>query len=161
MKLSHVIRKGFTLIELLVVIAIIGLLTSIVLVSLEPARARARDAKRQGDIRQISSAMELCYEDATCGAGKTQYVATAGGANAIANIDTDQSPCPLCPVPTDPTNVTPQQYTWSNNTAVPGKYCVYTKSESENVWVAASEKGARNDLTAAPPATLNATTSCW
>lgn len=54
--------KGFTLIELLVVIAIIGLLASIVLVSLNTARQKARDTRRLSDIRQVALALEL-YTD--------------------------------------------------------------------------------------------------
>ncbi len=55
--------EGFTLIELLVVVAIIGLLSSVVLVSLNSARKKARNAKRVADIHQIQSALELYYLD--------------------------------------------------------------------------------------------------
>jgi prepilin-type N-terminal cleavage/methylation domain-containing protein len=55
-------QKGFTLIELLVVIAIIGLLASVAMVSLSSARAKARDAKRKADFRQLSTALQLFYE---------------------------------------------------------------------------------------------------
>ena len=55
-------NKGFTLIELLVVIAIIGLLSSIVLVSMKGVRAKARDAKRQSDMRQLTTALQLYYD---------------------------------------------------------------------------------------------------
>lgn len=54
--------RGFTLIELLVVIAIIGLLSSIVLASLNSARAKSRDARRIADLKQLQTALELYYD---------------------------------------------------------------------------------------------------
>lgn len=56
-------KKGFTLIELLVVIAIIGILSSVVLASLNTARQKSRDAKRVADIKQIQVALELYFDD--------------------------------------------------------------------------------------------------
>lgn len=52
-------KKGFTLIELLVVIAIIGLLSTLAVVSLNGARAKARDAKRLSDLKGIQTAIEI------------------------------------------------------------------------------------------------------
>lgn len=56
-------KRGFTLIELLVVIAIIGLLSSVVLASMNTARQKARDAARISDIRQIQTAIEMYASD--------------------------------------------------------------------------------------------------
>ena len=53
--------QGFTLIELLVVVAIIGLLSSVVLSSLNSARVKARDTKRKEDMTQLRNALELYY----------------------------------------------------------------------------------------------------
>lgn len=55
------LKAGFTLIELLVVIAIIGILASIVLVSLNGARQSARDTKRISDMRSATLALELYF----------------------------------------------------------------------------------------------------
>ncbi|MEN9921325.1 MAG: ral secretion pathway protein [Candidatus Parcubacteria bacterium] len=56
-------QKGFTLIELLVVVAIISLLSSVVMAALNDARARARDARRIEDLRQINNAIQLYIQD--------------------------------------------------------------------------------------------------
>ncbi|MEI7620521.1 MAG: FISUMP domain-containing protein [Candidatus Falkowbacteria bacterium] len=56
-------KTAFTLIELLVVIAIIGILATISVLALSNARAKSRDAKRVGDIKQVSTALELFFND--------------------------------------------------------------------------------------------------
>ncbi|HVY67863.1 MAG TPA: type II secretion system protein [Patescibacteria group bacterium] len=56
-------ETGFTLIELLVVISIIGLLSSVILVSLNGARLKARDARRISDMRQLETALDLYYQN--------------------------------------------------------------------------------------------------
>ncbi|MFZ3011484.1 MAG: prepilin-type N-terminal cleavage/methylation domain-containing protein [Minisyncoccia bacterium] len=54
--------QGFTLIELLVVVAIIGLLSSVVLSSLNTARAKARDAQAKAVFHSLQQALILYYD---------------------------------------------------------------------------------------------------
>ncbi|MDO8572467.1 MAG: type II secretion system protein [bacterium] len=61
-KTKRVYKGGFTLIELLVVISIIGILASIVLASMNQARAKARDAYILSTAKEFQKAFEL-YAD--------------------------------------------------------------------------------------------------
>ena len=53
--------EGFTLIEMLVVVAIIGLLSSVILTALGPARDKAKDTRIISDINQVRSIAETLY----------------------------------------------------------------------------------------------------
>lgn len=55
--------KGFTLIELLVVIAIIGILSSVVLASLNTARDKGADAAVKANLNNTRAQAELFYDD--------------------------------------------------------------------------------------------------
>lgn len=72
------LNRGFTLIELLVVIAIIGILSSVVLASLNTARSKGADAAIKSNLNNIRAQAELVYD-------------TAGGSYAAVCADTNVS----------------------------------------------------------------------
>jgi prepilin-type N-terminal cleavage/methylation domain-containing protein len=91
------LTRGFTLIELLVVIAIIGILSSVVLASLNSARVKGRDARRISDVKQLQLALELYYDT------NQSYPAAAAGAasTTLAALVTGNY---ISSIPADPTN---------------------------------------------------------
>lgn len=133
-------KKGFTLIELLVVIAVIGILSTVVLVSLAGVREDARDARRKSDLREIHLAMEV-YNSAT-----GTYLDTTAGANTLSAIGTY-----LSVVPHDPTDSGNYQYTWLDGTTT--YYCVYALLEGAdtNSYYCASNKGTALEATGTVP----------
>lgn len=119
-------QKGFTLIELLVVIAIIGVLATIVLVSLNTARQKARDARRESDMHQFSLAMEMYYDS-----NGSQYFQSTGVPTALGTF--------MPAVPSDPGSNT---YSWGSNAASNQKYMMCATLENGG-YIYASSAGTK------------------
>ena len=105
-------QRGFTLIELLVVAALIIVLTAISFVSFQSTSQKSRNGKRQADISQIRSALEL-YRTAN---QKYPIYSDANGELNFVNLMNDTTFTPLLSTPNliDPTNVAPYQYTYQS-----------------------------------------------
>ena len=101
---------GFTLIELLVVIAVIGLLATIVMVSLNSARKKARNTKRNADNVQLKTAFNMAADAAggvfpSTGSDAWNCVSTScygGWAPYGANATIDAAIAPYIKKPEDP-----------------------------------------------------------
>jgi prepilin-type N-terminal cleavage/methylation domain-containing protein len=95
-------NRGFTLIELLVVIAIIGILSAVVLASLNSARAKGADAAIKSNLANTRAQAEMIYDtdgdyDAVCGANGVTQNATI--ASAIASADSSSGGDAVCGKP--------------------------------------------------------------
>jgi len=121
-------KMGFTLIELLVVIAIIGVLATIVMVSVNDLRARARDDRRVADMKAIRDALAM-YQVQKVAYPSFSTETTITGSDALSNELVSERL--IQKVPVDPTNIAPYIYTYqssSNDSTYILRFCLETDS---------------------------------
>lgn len=75
---KHPRQRGFTLIELLVVVVVIGIIITLGISNVSSIMAKSRDTQRKGDLKAVSDAISLYYQE-----NNNQYPTASGFASLV------------------------------------------------------------------------------
>lgn len=119
-------KKAFTLLEILVVMGIIAVLLGLGAVSYSTAQKKARDARRNGDLEAAQHVMEQCMSAST----SYQYPTISDPSNngtltASCTVNGTTTSFSI----TDPVNVAPNVYTFTNSSPVGTTYSLTASLE--------------------------------
>lgn len=115
-------KRGFTLVEVLVAATIIAVLTAVGMVSYTSVNKRSRDTKRQSDIEQVRSALEMFRADYGYypNAGTGSWIDASGLSGSLVSSY-------LPAIPNDPKSAT-QAYRYMATNLAAGNYYGYCLS---------------------------------
>lgn len=144
-------QKGFSLVELLFVVVIILVLGGISIIALNGQRAKARDAKRINDVRQIKTALEFYYSDEgeypvlanpiTLGPqGAVKLCSKFEGSFVVADTECELETTYMSQIPNDPLNN--QQFIYTGTTE---GYDIKFFTEKETIYGPAGEYHAHSE----------------
>jgi len=132
-------KRGFTLVELMIVMVILGILMTIGTQAFIASMKRGRDATRKGNLRAISNALEMYYNDkgkypVWDGAGSIPGCYNAGGSTGVCGTaypifkdSIANGAMYMAQFPADP--IILQKYYYISS-ATGGQYQIYTHLES-------------------------------
>lgn len=104
--MDHKKQTGFTIVELLIVIVVIGILAAITIVAYNGIQARANDARRDSEIKQLKTALAIYKSDT----GLYPDACGSGSGCLADNLATALVPEYLKAIPKDPNPATPYSY---------------------------------------------------
>ncbi|MFA5644462.1 MAG: prepilin-type N-terminal cleavage/methylation domain-containing protein [Patescibacteria group bacterium] len=87
-------KRGFNLIELLFAIIIIGVISTLVTISVKDSRAKSRDLKRVADVKQIQTALRLYFNDNGAYPASTSVTSSIRSGNKVYMEKFPQAPIP-------------------------------------------------------------------
>ena len=152
------LKKGFTLIELLVVVAIIGILASVVLASLNTARAKGADAAIKANLDNMRAQAAIDYDNnastASTGYNGTTNVCTGDATitSAMAQAASQTSSTVVTTFATGETSSTVNCYAAANTYVIQAPL----KSTGAGYWCVDSAGASKNEAAAA----LGSATAC-